>query len=161
MKKITFCLVLIGVIFTSCLTTGEKSTEPLVYSEVVDLKNLSKDALYTKANMWFVDAFKNAGSVIQFSDKEAGIIKGKYISPGIGSDFGYRVDVGSTITVEVRDNRYKISFADPDAYTINPSTGGRGMTYKSVPVALVDKITIDWKSLASNFKSYIASTDSW
>jgi len=143
MKKITFCLVFIGIIFSACLSTGATAAEPIAYSEIVDVKNLSKDALYTKANMWFVDTFKNAGSVIQFSDKEAGIIKGKYISSGIGSDFGYRVDVGSTITVEMRDNRYRISFTDPDAYTINPNTGGRGMTYKSVPVALVDKITTD------------------
>jgi len=61
----------------------------------------------------------------------------------------------------VRDNRYRISFADPDAYTVNPNTGGRGMTYKAVPVALVEKITTQWKSLALNFKAYISSTDSW
>jgi hypothetical protein len=108
-----------------------------------------------------VDVLKNAESVIQYSDREAGIIKGKYISTGVGSDLGYRVDVGSTITIELRDNRYRISFADPDAYTINPKTGGRGMTYKSVPVALVDKITTDWKRLASSLKSYVNSADSW
>jgi hypothetical protein len=161
MKKIFFCMVLIGSMFTACLTAGKKADEPIVYSEVVEMENLSKDTLYTKANMWFVDAFNNAESVIQFSDKESGIIKGKYIFPGIGYDFGYRVDVGSTITIEVRDNRYRISFADPDAYTINPNTGGRGMTCKSVPVALVDKIMTDWKGLASNLKAYVYSADSW
>jgi hypothetical protein len=45
MKKIAFCLVLIGLTFTACLTSGANATEPIVYSEVLDVKNLSKNTL--------------------------------------------------------------------------------------------------------------------
>ena len=63
----------------ACATTKNVSSLPDSYEEVVEISG-SKDTLYTKANLVFVDLFNNAESVLQFSDKEAGVMKGKYVS---------------------------------------------------------------------------------
>jgi len=66
MKKLTFLMTLI--LFVGCT--------PIVYTPVsTDEVNIqgTKNELYVKANLWMVDQFSNAKSVIQFSDKEAGV----------------------------------------------------------------------------------------
>ena len=42
-------------------------------------KNQEKEELFISANIWLVESFKSAKDVIQFSDKEAGIVMGKYM----------------------------------------------------------------------------------
>ncbi|WP_107822016.1 DUF4468 domain-containing protein [Mangrovibacterium marinum] len=48
----------------------------------------TKDELYVKANEWMVRSFNNAKSVIQFQDKEAGKIMGKYLLHGSSQSIG-------------------------------------------------------------------------
>ena len=85
MKKISHVLgeiALYSIFVTlslACATSRYTGTYDEEYSAIVELPG-AKDSIYTKANLVFVDVFNNADSVIQFSDKESGVIKGKYIS---------------------------------------------------------------------------------
>jgi hypothetical protein len=68
----------------------------------------TKAELFVKANLWMVDQFKSAKSVIQYSDKEAGVIKGKYLLASFPLEgfFGHTIggDYTATITITVADN---------------------------------------------------------
>ena len=82
MKKFLLFVILSTVLF-SCKTMemGPKATpDQLTYSEIIELPNITQDELYIKANSWFVDNFNDAESVIQFQDKEAGKLMGKYVT---------------------------------------------------------------------------------
>lgn len=57
----------------------------LVFSKIVDNLNLTKDEIYVKAFSFFTYNYRDAKSVIQQQDKDAGIIMGK----GFFSDFSY------------------------------------------------------------------------
>jgi hypothetical protein len=107
MKKL---FVGMAIVFMACRSSPPANlSEITTYSEVIDVPNVSMSDLYVRANLWFVDAFRSAKSVIEYSDKESGIIKGKY---------SFLTSTGkwwiiSVITVEVRDGRYKITCSDP------------------------------------------------
>ena len=79
---------------------------------VIEVPEKGKDELFVLANSWAVDAFNSAESVIEFSDKEAGIVKGNFesaLSDGMRSSGRAR----TTMTIEVKDGRARISFRDP------------------------------------------------
>jgi len=128
--------------------------KPVTYSEVVLVEDMSKDTLFTKVNMWFVDAFKSAESVIQYSDKESGVIKGKYVG-NTGTKLILTYNITSTITVEVRDGRYRILFDNPfiRAYDGHRLAGEGPVTTQE----FADKVMDDWKNLSESLKTSINS----
>lgn len=79
----------------------------ICYTEVIQMKDISKDELYTRAHTWFVNAFKSAKDVIQMQDKEAGKIMGKgAFQCSIGALLP-ALDMTVTITIIAKDGRYK------------------------------------------------------
>jgi hypothetical protein len=125
-------------------TTAEETDEqssPSEYSEIVQVPGISAQDLYIKVNVWFVDTFNNAESVIQFSDKNAGIIKGRYKYAGF-----YRIF--STITVEIRDGRYKITCSDP-----------YNELGKMQDKSMLNSIYKNWETLSADLKNYILTQD--
>lgn len=165
MKKSVFGVLVIGLLFSSCATSGTKVTEPVIFSEVVDVAGASKDTLYTKANMWFVDAFRSAESVIQFSDKGSGVIKGKYIGDTVMAGI-YICKLSSTVTVEARDGRYRILFENPMYQYVGDALNGMyaraGAEGPVETEELANKVKEEWKKLAASLKTSInAETPSW
>ena len=69
---------MIILLLTSCISTGVVKT-PLTSQTIIEVPNTSQTDLYVRANSAAVEMFNNASSVIQYSDKDAGMIKGKFI----------------------------------------------------------------------------------
>ena len=165
MKRFLLVFLPMMIIFSACATSGAKVTEPVAYSEVADVVGVSQATLYTKVNMWFVDAFRSAGSVIQFSDKESGVIKGKYIGDNIMAGI-YNCKISSTITVEVKDEKYRISFADPMYQYIGDALNGTyarpGAEGAVVTVEMANKVKEEWEKITASLKaSILAEETSW
>jgi hypothetical protein len=165
MKKIVLVLLVLSVALVSCATSGTPATEPIVHSEVVDVPGVSQDDLFTRVNMWFVDAFKQAGSVIQFSDKGSGVVKGKYVGRQIVTGI-YFTELASTLTVEVRDGRYRISFDTPMYQYVGDALNGMyARPTAANPVTTVElgeKAKEEWRALAASLKtSVLTSQPSW
>ena len=149
-----FCFLFFG-----CVST--KSVEMQPFEEIVDVPGKMADDLFVKSNSWMVDNFKNANSVVQFSDKAAGVIKGKYIAPNI-QDGMYLYDIQSTITIEVKDERYRISMADPVVYYLGTTyapTAGNRQVYPLYD-KLADKLKVEWSNLAQSLKNNLTSNSS-
>lgn len=109
MKKLL--LVLLLPILVSCFSTKQIVLEnPGTFEHSFEIES-DKNTNFVRANEWMVDSFVSAKSVIQFSDKEAGVIKGKYlIFKGIEAT-GYTLGTPEkyvTITLRVRDGAAKI-----------------------------------------------------
>ena len=81
MKKLLPIILLI--IFSGCITYKLVSLDGATNETVINLEG-KKSKLYVMANEWMVQAFNNAESVIQFQDKEEGVIIGKYLLKSIG-----------------------------------------------------------------------------
>ena len=127
--KIIYFLTIILTI-TSC-ASSTKATEVKVnkLSKIINTEN-TKNKLYLKANDWMINTFGNAESVIQFSDKEAGVITGKYLMGKslirIGNSHTFTPsyeNVYSIIKIQVKNKAAKITIS-PKPYlngTINIS----------------------------------------
>lgn len=76
-------------------------TGKIYFSDVVEVKDKSKDDLFISANTWFANTFNSSKDVIQYSDKDKGIIIGKGL---IEARWGY---INFTFTVKIKDNKYK------------------------------------------------------
>lgn len=128
MKK--YLLLLLGITIISCGAIPQVSGPPPI-NKLVET-NLNKDDNYVRANEWMVEAFNNAESVIQFSDKENGIVKGKYIlKPAYISTSPYVASTPSKsaiITIKVKDNAAKIT-VDISNETFHARTDKIYLTY--------------------------------
>ncbi len=71
--------------------------------------NSSQDDLYLKANEWIVGILKDAKSVIQHTDKEKGVIIGKYL-------MNSHAEVYATIDIRVKDGRARLAITPNDYF---------------------------------------------
>lgn len=76
-KNINLIVLLIVIAMSSCVTTMTNLSDE-EYSTEINL-NKSKDSLFVECNLWAINVFNSAKSVIQYSDKEYGVVSGKYI----------------------------------------------------------------------------------
>jgi len=121
MKK----LILISItILSSCVAYQKISyQEPFIkiYEDVPGDKN----QLFLKANEWMVKTFNSAESVIQYSDKEEGVIIGKYLMFGEIRTGAYGISVDSRvyakIDIRVKDGRALISIEPMGEWSYDPS----------------------------------------
>lgn len=119
MKKLVL-IILIAISSTSAFSQSETSVFPLnpdtgeiYYSEAINVEGKSKDDLFVYASSWFADTFVSAQDVVQFSDKDKGVIIGK-------GNFDVKKGVVKfTTKISVKEGRYKYELYD-FIYKINP-----------------------------------------
>ncbi len=148
------------LLFTVYLLVG-CSTAKLVTvppsENVIEVKG-TKTNLYIKANEWMVNIFTSAKSVIQFQDKEEGIIVGKYLMhvyPSVGLLMNFPgLEAYAIIKIQVRDSAAKISIEPQDTWWY----GKYGfVNYDYSP----EKAKQDIDKLIQDFKDYITTDNKW
>jgi hypothetical protein len=114
MKK---CLLLIFLMANLSIYGQEKllgilPTEngSVIYTGLIKVDSIDKNALYGRAKKWFIDNYKSAKDVIQLDDKENGEITGK----GNFKINYYARDarISHTISILVKDGRCKYIITD-------------------------------------------------
>lgn len=161
MKKLLLPLLIgfISINLVSCVTTKALQSPPAKVESITNESN--KDSNFIKANEWMVETFGNAESVIQFTDKEAGIVKGKYImKAGVVSTSPYvetTSDCYAIITLRVKDNACRIEIDAPsNMYTQK----AYGVEYGFTPAMFEEKAN----ELMSDFKAKMntkSANDNW
>lgn len=155
MKKLLLLLFCISL--ASC--GGYKATQVSIeeMSDQVEVEG-EKNDLYVKANQWMVERFNSAKSVVQFSDKDAGIVSGKYYIATpmvVGSNYQTSAnEIYAIIKLQVKDGAAKIS-VDPQDYGYSE---GYGITnigeYKEEDVrGKMNEIIEDFKDYMKNSNS--------
>jgi len=164
MKKIVMVTVL-GIFLISCATMmGEKAApEMRKYENVGDVPGVLKDDLYVKVNSWFVETFKSAESVIEYQDKEAGKVMGKYVFNY--SEGAYSYSVKQTISIDVKDGKYRLVITNPYFLPTGDVLGG---TYAAPgdyrildTVAGITKAQSEWKKLEQSLVAYLNTSSDW
>lgn len=118
--KIKF-LLLSSFLLVSFFTSAQKfpidsETQKITYTEVVDLVDATKDALYARAKSWFVTGSGATKLALELEDKETGKLLGKVVNtqavknPPMGMfEVG---NVSYTVTIIAKDSKYKYIFTD-------------------------------------------------
>jgi hypothetical protein len=154
MKKMKGLLLFFLFVLSACMTQQPITKEEGTVSETVETPGINAADIYTKINLWFVEAFNSAESVIQYSDKEQGVIKGK---GNFATTFMTPIRVFFTITVEIKDEKYRLSFSDP--YFQNTTTTNMSPTINTYPLdkRLLEETLAEWKLLANSLKKFLLS----
>jgi hypothetical protein len=89
---------------------------PIEYTEVVPVEGASAAELYNRAMAWFVSSFVDSKQVLEVQNREEGLLIGKgtigYEPPAMLASNLVRDVITFTVTVMVKDGRYKYTLAD-------------------------------------------------
>lgn len=132
----------------------------MVIPEVVDVAiapEVLKDELFVRSNTWMVEQFNNAESVIQFADKEAGIVAGKYIFftkvVAVSMYNTETISSSAMIKIKVKDGAAQISIT-PNPLTFYDSMGSTESKYRT-------EILRDIDALVTSFKTKVVKSESF
>lgn len=111
MKKLALFILL----SLPAAVNAQEST-PISFSEVVKVDSVNKDELFNRARSWFNKSFRSSKDVLNINDKETGALSGKglmqyYSKIFMGSE-ATRGVIRFTVTIQVKDGRYKYSITD-------------------------------------------------
>ncbi len=162
MKKLLTAIFFV-TLFSSCGTmmAGETAAPELCrYESIGEIAGLTKDDLYTLVNAWFVETFNSAESVIEYQDKEAGRVMGKYTFSC--SDDYYYYEVKQTISVDVQDGRYRFVINDPYIKTVGDIFDSSGQKYSGEYSQLntvngLEVAQLKWELLEESFLAYLST----
>lgn len=154
-----FLLLALCLALTSC---GGYKTTTVTIPEVTKQFEVegTKDDLYVKSNQWMVENFKSAKSVIQFSDKEAGIVSGRYFFSGYTSSAGYgasasvtNTEIYALIRLQVKEGASKI--------TIQPEDFGyvEGFMIQNYGVESKEGIELKLQALMLDYEDYMKNSN--
>jgi hypothetical protein len=161
---IAFSLVLL---LTSCLSVpsihGEKA-DPADRSMQVtgDVEGKAAADLYAAAGVWFADAFNSAEAVIEYQDKDAGVIAGTFNFTYAESV--YELLVRSDIKVEVKDGRYRVTFDNPRYIVAHISGTNAAPSEERIAdtATMISRTREKWRMLAESLdKALTGDGGSW
>ena len=108
-KRVLLAVVASVVVLVSC-GTSPLPPEELIIQEIFEVDK-SKDELFHLSMEWAAKTFKSAKAVIQYEDKEEGIIVGKgFVVVRYG--MGVPADTYFTLTIEVKDKKARATIED-------------------------------------------------
>lgn len=155
-------MLMMITLFYSCSTMmGTPADEELKsYEEILEYDGKGSADLYVLINEWFVDNFNSAESVIEFQDKEAGKIAGKYVfnyNEGV-----YVMQIKQTVSIDIRENKIRVTFKNPYYRALS----GMGQSYNNAFVPLktqagVDRARQEWKLLVKSMDEFISGSKEW
>jgi len=122
---------MVSFILASCASVIIQDTPP---PKIATFENgVDKNANYVLANEWMVESFNDAESIIQFTDKESGTVKGKYtLKGGVVSTSPYVAStnaLSAIITIRVKDKGCRIEIDPPSSGFYSQSFNGNEIGY--------------------------------
>ena len=120
MKKVIYSILTLVILISwiSCATLETPLTEVPKVQRIIEVDK-TKDELYKLSNEWMAKTFKSSKAVIQYQDKEEGIIVGKGVTV---VDLVFPVDTWFTMTIEIKDKKLRVTLEDIYFYTSYQST---------------------------------------
>lgn len=147
-------------LLVGCATMSDSAGPvPDQYQKIIPVQK-QKDALFNASMLWIAESFRSAKAVVQYSDKESGVISGLATATdnfgGIGS-----TTVEFKFLIEVKNNKARLTFSNYHNLYDN-STSGR------LAASLDPKLTAhNWKYFAEwadnvflNYEHFVAGANS-
>ena len=110
MKRTFISILSFIILSTFCFGKSQPVTEEdKTFQKIITFEGMSKNAIFYLANLWAVENFNDADSVIEYSNKEVGLISGKFIYHfKIDTYKGNWVDAAKCILqIEIKEGKRK------------------------------------------------------
>ena len=167
MKKFVLVLIIVLLLcfFASCVSmkSGVVTEDMRIYSEVIESPGMKKDAIYVAANSWMTTVFKNANSVIDYSDKGEGKIVGAFDKYTYSGPMGLSsTRLRTRLVIEAKDDRYRITFSNPTWQWVG--TAGDSDPKPIDREDWIKDMRLSWESLVASLRKFISEykeSDNW
>lgn len=108
------------LIFAAALISnlhGQDTITPINYAAVVQVDSIPREVLFSTARKWFSEEFADYKSIVQFEDKEEGVITVKAIiyTKNYNDEYLYgqfACNVRCQISIYVKDGKYRYEFSN-------------------------------------------------
>lgn len=150
MKNLFLLSIAVTFLLCSCATGKIINMEDDPYVEYFRELDAHQDHLFISTNKWMIKVFKDARNIIQYSDKEQGIIMGKYL---LSEDVFFQgnligpavnIQIHAIIDIRLRDNNARFS--------ITPLGNWIESSYQGYSE---DRAIEDMERLADNFYTFL------
>ena len=161
-KKVVLVLFSVGLLGIVACTTTRTGVPQIDFSKIVDAPGMLKDDLFVKTNLWAVGHFNKADSVIEYSDKEAGTISGKYVGekkPINGGLFGF-ISIRSVFTISIKDEKVKLDLKPVEFIVYGAGGDPTASSYVYASVEEMEVVT-DYNAVLESLKQSLTVSSSW
>ena len=149
MKRI-YGIILCTLILNGCASIKEGFTPPIAFQAGPDSKKMSitiavdgdKKDLFTDLNIWVIQNFQSAKTVIQYSDKEAGVISGRYLERYLQDN--YWDDLYVMFTIKVSNTKIILEFVAEGKVPSDDMP----KIHASISPPKIGELRSNWESLA-------------
>lgn len=147
-----FALIIV-INHASFVNAFSNQADSLSFVKVIVVPNMTKDQLYVKANTWMVEVFNSPEAVIEFQDKEAGKIAGKFkINHSKGFNYYY---VWQVLTIDVKDLKLRLSIHNPLKTQSNAYGEEFSKPKQPKKNSEIEYIQEHWEAMFLSLKNYI------
>jgi len=112
----TVIIFMILLLFFIIPSVYSEQIEPLIYTDVVEVKDAESPELYRRCKLWFADTFVDSKNVLEIEDQDVGMLVGKGViryEPNVFmSSTLTRGFIRFTVKIMIKDGRYKYLFTD-------------------------------------------------
>jgi len=149
------------VLGLACVSVTKAKDADLIYSETVNVPEVSAADLFVKVNLWLINALKEEESKIQRSDISSGVITATHTFWTKWGSKSHPLDtlVLSTITINVKDNGYVLSFSNPIfkcRTIVGPNTPDGWTKTEPLDGTLVNATRDAWYDLAGGLRATVS-----
>lgn len=131
----------------------DSSLKKYVYQEILIQDSVSKDLLYTNSKLFVSENYRSAKDVIQFEDKETGVL----LCKGLWNDVFIlsSIYIHHTIKFEVKEGKVRVTYSDFFIQVVGESNRSALEDYEIGLGKLKRKVTTHILSQITSFKDYL------
>jgi len=158
MKKMTVMVLSTLVMLTGCHASHTEKPDDMTVQRVIEVPNVDKGTLFDTSRMWYASSFNQENSVIQYENRENGIIMGN----GLLVDYTFLDEhrIKFYLSTEVKDNKVRITAVGANGFI-------QGTDDEKVQDRLRDHFKAQMNDMILGFAEYISEpaippkTDIW
>src|ERR1051326_6509700 len=111
-----YILLAFLMVLTGCASMQPVTEDELTFSAVYEAPSSRQSQIFEAAKVWIAQKFVSAKAVIEHEDKQGGVLIGNgitdYPCKGMGCTLKDEWGLAFTIRVDVKDNKFKLTFTN-------------------------------------------------
>jgi Domain of unknown function (DUF4468) with TBP-like fold len=111
MKSLLICTTIsLSVLLCGCVSQQMATKEEMTHEYIIEYPGLTKDVIFTRTLKWIANNFKSAKHVIEYQDKDAGVIVGNGVTDIKAEGALLGVNLEFTINIDIKDYKARYRF---------------------------------------------------
>lgn len=111
MKKV---IIAVCLFFLAGCASMSRIEGPVMIQKTIEIPGMKKDEIFEKSKMWVAKTFHSAKAVLEYENKETGVIIGngiiKYPVDGMEVMVKSRWKIGFTMKEDIKDGKIRLTF---------------------------------------------------